>query len=146
MAATGDKAIILSLLLDTLNNHQFNPVLPVAQPNVKFPENEGESTPDNYLAADIWFNPTRQVTLSGRAQQLRGLFQVTVYWARNTGLIQPLNVAEQVVQLFREQILFAANDLKLVVSSEPWVASPMTDGPRVSIPVTIPWYAFEPEV
>jgi len=144
MTATGVQSKILALFLDTLVNGGLNPGLNIAYPGVKFPE-EGQVKPDNYLRADIMFNPTRQVAFTG-PQQYRGIFQVDVFWVRDVGYIQPLNYASQVIQLFKEKILFVDDGTKVVVSAEPWAASPIQNVDRVSVPVTIPWYAFEPEV
>lgn len=146
MTAVGVQSKILALFLDTLANGGLNPGLNIAYPGIDFPA-EGQVKPDKYLRTDIMFNPTRTVAYDG-PQQIRGIFEVTVYWIRNVGLIQPLNYAGQIIKLFNsieDRTLFV-DGIKVVINAEPWAASPIQNVDRVSVPVTIPWYAFEPEV
>jgi hypothetical protein len=118
-------------------------VLPVAAPNVVFPP-AGQQTPAKYLRLAFLPNQTRQITMGDDPQQKRGLFQVSVVWPVGHGIIDALDVADQIIDHFRNQTLFASG-VRITISSEPWAAGPLQDGDRVQIPVTIPYIAFEPE-
>jgi hypothetical protein len=141
--ATSTDAIILDALTAHLTTLVFSPTLAIAHPGVEFPAGGG-TLPDNYLKIDFLPAQTRQVTIGSDPQQKRGVFQVTVYWLRGQGLIDPLDVAGQIIGHFRNRVLFASGT-RITISSEPWAASPLEDDVRLQLPVSIPYYAFEPE-
>ncbi|MDE3829516.1 hypothetical protein CN157_26005 [Sinorhizobium meliloti] len=139
--AAGTDAIIFKAVTDRLL--AMPGVLPVAAPNVVFPA-AGQPLPPKYLRLGFLPNQTRQITLGNDPQQKRGLFQVSVVWPVGQGIIGALDVADQVIDHFKNQSLFASG-VKITISSEPWAAGPLQEGERVQIPVTIPYIAFEPE-
>lgn len=139
--AAGTDAIIFKALTDRLL--AMPEVLPVAAPNIVFPP-AGQQTPAKYLRLAFLPNQTRQITVGDDPQQKRGLIQVSVVWPVGQGIIAALDVADQVIDHFMNQTLFASG-VRITISSEPWAAGPLQDGDRVQIPVTIPYIAFEPE-
>ena len=139
--AAGTDAIIFKALTDRLL--AMPQVLPVAAPNIVFPP-AGQQTPAKYLRLAFLPNQTRQITVGDDPQQKRGLIQVSVVWPVGQGIIAALNVADQVIDHFKNQTLFASG-VRITISSEPWAAGPLQDGDRVQVPVTIPYIAFEPE-
>jgi hypothetical protein len=141
--ATSTEAMILQALIERLEALTFTPPLPIAMPGVAFPESG--ATPENYLRADIMFNQTWQITLGDDPQQKRGIFQVSVVWKKGVGLIKPLDAAGAVINHFKNLDLWAG-ETRITIDREPWAASPLQEPDRVSIPVSISWHAFEPEV
>ncbi len=139
--AAGTDAIIFKAVTGRLL--AMPGVLPVAAPNVVFPA-AGQPLPPKYLRLTFLPNQTRQITMGNDPQQKRGLFQVSVVWPVGQGIIGALDVADQVIDHFKNQSLFASG-VKITISSEPWAAGPLQEGERVQIPVTIPYIAFEPE-
>ncbi|ASP84317.1 hypothetical protein CDO26_06655 [Sinorhizobium meliloti] len=139
--AAGTDAIIFKAVTDRLI--AMPGVLPIAAPNVVFPS-AGQPLPAKYLRLAFLPNQTRQITMGNDPQQKRGLFQVSVVWPVGQGIIGALDVANQVIDHFKNQSLFASG-VKITISSEPWAAGPLQEGERVQIPVTIPYIAFEPE-
>ena len=139
--AAGTDAIIFKALTDRLL--AMPEVLPVAAPNIVFPP-AGQQTPAKYLRLAFLPNQTRQITVGDDPQQKRGLIQVSVVWPVGQGIIAALDVADQVIDHFMNQTLFASG-VRITISSEPWAAGPLQDGDRVQVPVTIPYIAFEPE-
>ncbi|RVJ51643.1 phage tail terminator-like protein [Sinorhizobium meliloti] len=139
--AAGTDAIIFKAITDRLL--AMPQVLPVAAPNIVFPP-AGQQMPAKYLRLAFLPNQTRQITMGNDPQQKRGLLQVSVVWPVGQGIIGALDVADQVIDDFKNQTLFASG-VKITISSEPWAAGPLQDGDRVQIPVTIPYIAFEPE-
>ncbi|RVG81349.1 phage tail terminator-like protein [Sinorhizobium meliloti] len=139
--AAGTDAIIFKAVTDRLI--AMPGVLPIAAPNVVFPA-AGQPLPAKYLRLAFLPNQTRQITMGNDPQQKRGLFQVSVVWPVGQGIIGALDVANQVIDHFKNQSLFASG-VKITISSEPWAAGPLQEGERVQIPVTIPYIAFEPE-
>ncbi|MQX45539.1 phage tail terminator-like protein [Sinorhizobium medicae] len=136
--AAGTDAIIFKAVTDRLI--AMPGVLPIAAPNVVFPA-AGQPLPPKYLRLAFLPNQTRQITMANDPQQKRGLFQVSVVWQ---GIIGALDIADQVINHFKNRSLFASG-VKITISSEPWAAGPLQEGERVQIPVTIPYIAFEPE-
>jgi hypothetical protein len=130
---------ILAALLERLGTLTLSPPLPIANPGIDF------AGGPNYLRADILLNQTRQITIGGDPQQKRGILQVTVVWVKGQGLIKPLQAAGAVINHFKNLVLWAG-DTRITIDREPWAASPMQEPDRVEIPVSISWYAFEPEV
>lgn len=137
------EAMILAMFIDRLGLLTLTPPLPIAMPGVTFPESG--ALPTNYLIADLLFNQTRQITLGDDPQQKRGIFQVTVIWQKGVGLIKPLDAAGAVINHFKNLVLWAGQT-RITIDREPWAASPIQEDNRVSIPVSINWHAFEPEV
>ncbi|MDX1150566.1 hypothetical protein GOL38_17195 [Sinorhizobium medicae] len=139
--AAGTDAIIFKAVTDRLI--AMPGVLPIAAPNVLFPA-AGQPLPPKYLRSAFLPNQTRQITMANDPQQKRGLFQVSVVWPVGQGIIGALDIADQVINHFKNRSLFASG-VKITISSEPWAAGPLQEGERVQIPVTIPYIAFEPE-
>ncbi|RVJ35382.1 phage tail terminator-like protein [Sinorhizobium medicae] len=139
--AAGTDAIIFKAVTDRLI--AMPGVLPIAAPNVLFPA-AGQPLPPKYLRLAFLPNQTRQITMANDPQQKRGLFQVSVVWPVGQGIIGALDIADQVIDHFKNRSLFASC-VKITISSEPWAAGPLQEGERVQIPVTIPYIAFEPE-
>ncbi|NTG07151.1 phage tail terminator-like protein [Rhizobium rhizogenes] len=139
--ATGTDAMIFSALATHLRN--MPNALPISGPNVTFPA-PGASKPDTFLKLDFLPNRTRQITLGPDPQQKVGMLQVSVMWPVGNGLTDALDVAGQIIDRFKNQVLFASG-VKITISSEPWAASPIQDVDRLNIPVTVPYIAFEPE-
>jgi hypothetical protein len=86
-------------------------------------------------------NQTRQVTLGDDPQQKRGIAQVSVMWPVGSAIIDALDVAGQIINLFKNQTLFASG-VKIMISSEPWAAAPIKDVDRMNVPVSIPYHCF----
>jgi hypothetical protein len=130
---------ILKAFLDRLGTLALSPPLPIAYPGIDY------SGSTNYLRADHLLNQTRQVTVGDDPQQKRGILQVTVVWARGQGLVKPLEAAGAIINHFKNLVLWAG-ETRITIDREPWAASPIQEPDRVSIPITISWHAFEPEV
>jgi hypothetical protein len=141
--AVSTEAMILAALLDHLKTLAFTPALEVAEPGRGYPE-VGKQKAANYLAVFFLPNQTRQVTIGDDPQQKRGLLQVSVFWRAGVGLIKPLDVAGAIINHFKNQVLFA-NGIRITIYNEPWAAPPLQEDDRVQIPVSIPFFAFEPE-
>ncbi|PSS59855.1 hypothetical protein C6558_36135 [Ensifer sp. NM-2] len=139
--AVGTDAIIFKALTDRLRS--MPQVLPIAGPNVVFP-GAGQTLPPKYLRLAFMPNQARQVTMGDDPQQKRGLLQVSVVWPVGQGIIDALEVVDQVIDHFKNQTLFASG-VRITISSEPWAAGPLQESERVQIPITIPYHAFEPE-
>lgn len=142
--ATSTDAMILAALIERLEALAFVPPLPIAYPGVDFPS-AGETKSPPYIALAFLPNQTRQVTLGDDPQQKRGIFQATVVWGRGQGHIKPLDAAGRIIGHFNNQVLWAG-DVRVTIAAEPWASAPLQDDDRVRIPVTIPYFAFEPEV
>jgi hypothetical protein len=141
--ATSTEAMILATFLDRLAALVFSPALPIANPGITFPA--AGALPANYLRAEMMLNQTAQVTMGDDPQMKRGIFQVTVSWAAGAGWVKPLDVAGAIINHFKNLVLWAGQT-RITIDREPWAASPIQEDNRVSIPVSINWHAFEPEV
>lgn len=132
-------AIIMGALCDRLETLSVSPSLPIAYPNVTFPDAE-DPTPDNYLRVTFLPNTSLRRSIEAGQGQHRGIFQVSVMWKAGEGMIDPLVVAGSVIEHFRDQTLFSSG-VKITITGEPWAASPIDEPDRVQIPVTINYVA-----
>lgn len=100
--AAGTDAIIFKAVTDRLI--AMPGVLPIAAPNVLFPA-AGQPLPPKYLRLAFLPNQTRQITMANDPQQKRGLFQVSVVWPVGQGIIGALDIADQVINHFKNRSL-----------------------------------------
>lgn len=142
---TGTHAKVLVALLEHLRTLTTDPELSVAWPGVDFPRN-GEEKPANFLEVQFLPNQTRQITYGGDAQQLRGILQISVMWKAGSGVIGALDAAGQVIEHFKDQVLFSDDgQVRIVIDREPWASPNLPDGDRMRWPVSIQYHAFEAE-
>lgn len=142
MAANTD-ATIFTALVTHLQGLVFTPALPIAGANVTFPP-AGQPTPSKYLR--LAFLPNRPIPypIGDDPEPRQGILQVSVIWPKGSGIIDPLNVAGQIIDHFKNETLFATG-VKITISSEPWAVGPLIEDALVQIPVTIPYIAFPQE-
>lgn len=139
--ASSTHGKVMAAMNDRLMALMLSPALPIAWPNLDY-------TPagENYLRVDYLPNVTRQITMrADEPQQFMGIYQVAVIWARNMGLVDPVDTAGQIVNHFKGLTLWA-DGIRITVYTEPSIDPPMIDADMVMVPVSISWNAFEPEV
>lgn len=114
-----------------------SPALTVAYPDIPF---DPSAVGGRYLQVDLFFNrPAWQGITDGRQDQ--GLLQVMVVVPRDGGLIAPMALAEAVAAHFPKGFDMTSGAVRVRVSEEPWITSPLVEGNQTRIPVTIPWKA-----
>lgn len=115
-----------------------SPPLPVA-----WPEHDKGFTPPasgKYLRVDFFANrPRWEGMASGRVDQ--GLLQITVVWPKGKGLDAPAQIADAIIAHFPLAHVMRHGSAAVKVSGQPWVASPLSETDKLSVPVTIPWMA-----
>ncbi|NLS03622.1 hypothetical protein HGP14_09650 [Rhizobium sp. P32RR-XVIII] len=138
--ATNTDATIFAALVAHLQGITFSPALPIAGPNVLFPQ-AGQPTPTKYLRLAFLPNRPRPYPIADDPEPRQGILQVSVIWPKGVGIIDPLNVAGQIIERFKNKTLFASG-VKITISSEPWAAGPLIEDASVQVPVTIPYIGF----
>lgn len=137
--ATGVEANILAALCDRLV--ALNLTQPIAWPNVSYPS--GSATiAQNYVRVSHLINDVANVTIGDGQQQHRGIFQLTIFWKAGDGLIDPLELAETIVNQFAKGTILFKGGKRVLIYAKPSVAAPMQDGDRVMIPISIPYHSF----
>lgn len=140
MSATGKIAQVLDALLaqvDTLN--VTSPDLPVAKPELSFDPKE-QATDGKHL--EVAFFPNRPAWEGVSAGVMdQGLLQIAVIWPKNQGLIAPVEIAEGIKAHFPKGLVLTSGTTQVKISRAPWVAQPLIERDRVSVPVTISWTA-----
>lgn len=115
---------------------QFSPPLPVAFPGVGMaPPSEGTwlelvwlpNEPQNYAIED------------DGPSLLQGLAQVNVCYRPQSGIVDGLALAGQVIAAFGKGTTFGG----VRVYRKPWVASVIPQPNRIMHPITIPWRGFD---
>lgn len=140
--ADGPDANLYMALTEHLET--FVPVegaLPFAFDNLSLPTDVA-AKPTNYLSASFLPNETSNSELGDGQEQLRGLFQVSVFWESGAGLRSALNVVSQLIEHFAKGTTLWRDGLKVVIDRKPWAASPIQEDDRVQVPVTIQYHAF----
>lgn len=130
-------AAVRNALIAHLETLVLIPALEIAWPE------EAETfdpPPSQYLEVSFFQNAPRFEGLTDGVLD-QGLLQVTVVWPKNRGLDEPLKVADLVRAHFQsEQPLFGTG-VKVKITGQPWIASPLSEPTQVRVPVSIPWTA-----
>lgn len=103
--------------------------LPVAWPGVHF------TPPATGAWLELaWFpNETRNMALGNDASQLRGFGQVSCCARPGTGIVQPLDLAGEVIELFEKGTPLGVAS----VERKPWASNVLVANERVSAYVTV---------
>jgi len=116
----------------------LSPVLLVAWPGIAFTPPTG-----TYLEVALLTNANRnQFVADDSTTEFRGILQVTVVAPSGAGIVGPVETAGKVAQHFERGSPMAGATLTVKVDKRPDVGSPMVDGDRIRVPVSVYWYAF----
>ena len=142
MPATGTEAAIYEAIVNFASQIVVSPVMPIALPGIVF-QTPNANAP--YLVASIIPNTA---TLNGMAFDTtidnRGLLQISVNWKAGVGMIQPMNVASQIVKLFKPGTIAALNGTRVFFEDQPRIVNPMQISDMVTIPVIMTWRCLTP--
>lgn len=141
MTLATKAALIQALLFDYVSGVAAGLALPVAWPEVTFePEAGDDGQMKPFLRVDLFTNrPAWEGVAAGRLDQ--GILQLTVVWPAGAGIVQPTIIAGQILSNFPKAMRLSANDVRVKITAEPWIASPITESDRASYPITITWAA-----
>lgn len=139
--ATGVEANIFLALITHLQQLTFSPALQIAGPNVPFPA-AGQTKPKDYL--EVNHIPNRTITRSvgkGR-QQHRGIFQVTVHYSSGTGIINPLQIADKVIEHFPKDLVLFQGGIRVKIWRKPYAIPLAPEAGSLMVPVTIEYESY----
>lgn len=131
------ETMIYKALRNRLAALTFDPPLPIAWPNFAF-----DPPATTYLKVDMLWN--RNINLgiaSNSATERRGVFQVTVVAAANSGIVKPINVAGAVAAHFARGTPINRDGINVKIEGEPSLG-PSLQNDRIRLPVSIRFYAF----
>jgi hypothetical protein len=133
MAASGKIAHVKQKLYERVEAMAASLDVSVSYPNsTLFP------TEDWYIEAKVFPNsPRGQVLGSGRLDQ--GLLVISGVFPKNTGDIEPSNIAETIMSWFPHNLNLHSGGHKISVVSEPYEGVAITRSDRYVIPVIIEW-------
>lgn len=138
-----NPATVALLLLDRCDNMIIGtPPLAVAMPDVAFTPPVDETTKKalTYLRVDLFMNAQLWQGLStGSIDQ--GLLQITVVSPEGRGVIRPLEIVQQVRQVFPKGLRLFGFGTRVKISGEPYAATPIPGDVSTDTPITIPWVA-----
>lgn len=96
-----------------------------------------------YLYVSYFINPTTAPMIgSDDAVLHEGLLQVSVYWPNGTGIIEPLNLAGEVVAHFPRDLSLFGEGFRVRFNRASYASTPLQDGAYQQVPVTVPWRAI----
>lgn len=138
---TGVEANIFKALMDRLLALTLTPAQAIAAPNVAFPP-AGQTKPKDYLEVTFLPNPTTTRTVGPGRQQHRGIMQVTVHYGSGTGIVVPLQRADQIIAHFPKGLILYESGVKVKVYRKPYaIPLPPSNG-SLMVPVTIQYETF----
>lgn len=116
-----------------------SPALPIAYPDVTF-DPATQATSGKYLEAGFFRNaPAWEGLSEGVLDQ--GLLVVSVVYPKGSGVIQINAAAQAVADHFPKGLQLRSGATGVKITREPVIASPLTEGDKTIVAVTIPWTA-----
>lgn len=131
---------IPAALLEHLSGLQAgSPALPIAYPDVAF-DPASDAPAGKYVEARYFRNaPAWEGVSSGVVDQ--GLLVVSVVWPKGQGVIAMNAAAQDVADHFPKGLALTSGATRAKISREPVIGSPLTEGDKTIVAVTIPWTA-----
>lgn len=139
--ASGVEANIFLALITRLQALVFTPALQIAGPNVPFPA-AGQTKPANYLEVTYLPNRTTTRTVGPGKQQHRGIMQVTVHYSSGTGIINPLQIADQIIAHFPKDLVLYQSGVRVKIWRKPYAIPMAPESGSLMVPVTIEYESF----
>jgi hypothetical protein len=127
---------IYSALCDHLEGLTFTPALPISYPNVDFKPPAGD-----YIEVVHLTNETETANVSGGAYHYKGIFQVSVWVRKGAGIVKGLRIAGEILHHFEFNTAIANDGFYVKIERQTSIASPLQEGERIQIPVTIRYRA-----
>jgi len=139
--ASGVESNIWLALITRLQTLVLTPALQIAGPNVPFPA-PGQTKPKDFLEVTYLPNRTLTRTVGPGRQQHRGLMQVTVHYSSGTGIINPMQIADKIIDHFPKDLRLFAGGVAVKIWRKPYaIPLPPQDG-SLMVPVTIEYESF----
>lgn len=118
-----------------------SPALPIAMPDVSFdPPTDDDGGLLPYLEAGYFRNaPAWEGLAEGVLDQ--GLLVVSVVWPKGRGVVRMNEAAQQVADHFPKGLQLASGETRVKIYREPVIASPLNEGDKTIVAVSISWVA-----
>jgi hypothetical protein len=138
---SGVEANIFKAMIDRLLLLTFTPAQAIAAPNIPFPA-AGQTKPKDYLEVTFLPNATTTRTVGPGRQQHRGIMQVSVHYGSGTGIVIPLQRADQIVAHFPKDLILFESGVRVKIYRKPYaIPMPPANG-SLMVPVTIQYESF----
>ncbi|MBS0227670.1 MAG: DUF4128 domain-containing protein [Proteobacteria bacterium] len=130
----------LHLIQTALEKHliALAPALPTAWPNKTFTPATG--TP--WQRVDHLTNAPLDMTMERSMHQERGILQISLFYAVNTGRVAAMQRAELTRAHFAPVQYLTEDSVKVEIGDTPRIASAMQDADWLMVPVSVYWGAF----
>jgi hypothetical protein len=138
---SGTEANIFKALMDRLTALSFTPAQPIASPFIAFPP-AGQTKPKDYLEVTFISGPTNTRTLGPGRQQHRGIMQVTVHYSSGTGIIVPMQRADQIIAHFPKDFVLHESGVRVKIYRKPYQTQLPPQNGSLMVPVTIQYETF----
>lgn len=132
--ATTIEALAADTLMTAIGT-AFSATYAIAYPDIDF-----KPTGSAYFDVAILPNGAAFEPMSGNGTH-QGLLQVAVMYPKGGGVIDPLALAGEVVDVFDKGARFIGAGHSVKISTRPVIAQPIPDGAYVRVPVTISYQA-----
>ncbi|MGA0604859.1 phage tail terminator-like protein [Phenylobacterium sp. VNQ135] len=131
---------IPAALLERLTSLEVgSPPLPIAYPDVSF-DPATDAPQGKYLEAGYFRNaPAWEGLSEGVLDQ--GLLVVSVVWPKGQGVIAMNAAAQAVADHFPKGLTLKSGSTAVKINREPVIASPLTEGDKTIVAISIPWVA-----
>lgn len=113
-----------------------SPALPIAMPDVGFDPSSSEA----FLEARYFRNAPLWEGLAGGVVD-QGLLVVSVMWPKGQGVIAMNEAAQKIADHFPKGLTLKSGSTGVKLNKEPVIASPLTEGDKTIVAVSISWTA-----
>lgn len=132
------ETTIAQALMGRLVGYASAAALPVSWPNINFIPPAG-----TYLKADLLWNRNVNPGIADNSStEHRGIFQVMVVAAPNTGIVSPTNIAGAIAAHFERGMISASSGVRVRSEGKPSLGPALQDADRIKLPVSIRFYAI----
>jgi hypothetical protein len=128
------QAAILEALTEHLKTFPSSPSIPI----VESPEQDYKPVLDQeYLIAQPFLDETQTLYVGAGRKVYAGIFQVTVVYPRNSGILLAIELSDRVVDHFAKGTIIDGDGVRVKINRQPSQATPTPDGAWLRVPVSI---------
>lgn len=90
-----------------------------------------------YIEVRNFVSPTNTLFVSEGRKQYTGIFQATVVWPKNNGIVDAVMITDDIVDRFKQATIIDGNGVRIKIVRQPSQATPTGDGAWLRCPVSI---------
>lgn len=140
-----DPREVLAFVALSTHLEMSAPTMPTAWPNKHFEETQ-ETTGNNigrlrpYQSVSFMPGSVPSTLVGfGQEENLTGIFQVSLYWPSDTGVVPAVRAAAQIAGYYPAGLVLVESGCVVRVNSPAYLSGALQETDRIQVPVTVPW-------